>query len=212
MNWWVRPDHPQNCCVTWSPFRIAICASLYSVCSDGTSRSTPDSAWPEVLAVVLSGSHATRIDDAESDLDMYVYCDTAPAIESRVALAQGRASANEVDNRFWETGDEWLEAQTGMQVDVTFRTRAWIEERLAKVLERFEPFARLFRRLSGIRCSFQSRFMIARAGSKHFSGGRVSRTPSSLPRQSYGITTRSCAVLSTPTLDSLGGLPRGATW
>src|SRR5258708_11010781 len=28
MNWWVRPDHPQTCCVTWSPFRIAICALL----------------------------------------------------------------------------------------------------------------------------------------------------------------------------------------
>jgi predicted nucleotidyltransferase len=97
------------------------------------------SAWPEVLAVVLSGSHATRLADAESDLDMYVYCDTAPALESRVAVAQGRASAFEVDNRFWETGDEWLEAETGLQVDVTFRTRAWIEERLARVLERFEP-------------------------------------------------------------------------
>jgi hypothetical protein len=32
------------------------------------------SARPEVLAVVLSGSHATRIANAESDLDMYVYC------------------------------------------------------------------------------------------------------------------------------------------
>ena len=94
---------------------------------------------PEVLAVVLSGSQVTRVADAESDLDLYVYCDTPPAIESRVALAQGRASTYEVDNRFWETGDEWLEAQTGLQVDVTFRTRAWIEERLASVLERFEP-------------------------------------------------------------------------
>ncbi len=97
------------------------------------------SSQPEVLAVVLSGSQATRVADAESDLDIYVYCDAVPSVASRVAIAQGRASMYEVDNRFWETGDEWLEAQTGVQVDVTFRTQLWIEEKLAKVLERFEP-------------------------------------------------------------------------
>jgi hypothetical protein len=39
-----------------------------------TNSGELDVEGPEVLAVVLSGSHATRIADAESDLDMYVYC------------------------------------------------------------------------------------------------------------------------------------------
>jgi predicted nucleotidyltransferase len=95
------------------------------------------SPLPEVLAAVVSGSQATGVADGSSDIDVYVYSDIPLTIGVRASVAHDRAAEPEVDNRFWEAGDEWLERQTGIKLDVTFRTRAWIQDRLARVAGAF---------------------------------------------------------------------------
>ncbi|MEF2073051.1 nucleotidyltransferase domain-containing protein [Consotaella aegiceratis] len=96
-------------------------------------------AMPEVVAVALGGSRATGTADATSDIDLYVYSDTEVPVAGRTALIAPRSSRREIDNRFWETGDEWTEAASGLHVDVMYRTRVWTEEQLDRVLDRHEP-------------------------------------------------------------------------
>jgi len=97
---------------------------------------------PRVEAVALAGSSTTDSSDRYSDLDLYIYSPEGVPVEARAAIIQARAPVRaEVDNRFWETGDEWDEVgpQGGpMHVDVMFRAPAWIQGELARVLDRHE--------------------------------------------------------------------------
>jgi predicted nucleotidyltransferase len=93
-------------------------------------------AWPEVEAVALGGSRAAASADEGSDIDLYVYGAAPPAVERRLALTAGARA--EVDNRFFEPGDEWVDVSTGIHLDVMYRTPAWIEADLDRVLVRHE--------------------------------------------------------------------------
>jgi hypothetical protein len=91
----------------------------------------------EVSAVALGGSRSTGVDDEWSDFDLYVYTQSECDLEARKQVAQAHGVRVDVDNRFWEPGDEWMDV-SGRHVDVMFRQVAWIEEQLARVLERCE--------------------------------------------------------------------------
>lgn len=91
-------------------------------------------ALPVVTAVVLAGSLAAGVADDESDIDLYVYSTEALSLRDRRRIALEAADRADVDNQFWEPGDEWIDRQTGVKIDVTFRHPAWIEEQLDRVL------------------------------------------------------------------------------
>lgn len=92
----------------------------------------------EVEAVALGGSTSTGNDGEDSDIDLYVYATKEIPVETRARLIQSRAVRAELDNRFWEPGDEWVEVDSGIAVDVMHRHPAWIEEQLDRVLLRHE--------------------------------------------------------------------------
>jgi hypothetical protein len=75
-------------------------------------------AWPEVNAITLGGSRATGLASATSDIDLYVYAQQDPPVARRRELFLPRAAHLEVDNRFWENGDEWIDRETGVVVDL----------------------------------------------------------------------------------------------
>lgn len=96
------------------------------------------SRLPQVEAVVLAGSHTTQVTGPGSDIDLYVYWHADIPIEARREIAETSATHVEVNNQFWEPGDEWIDEATGIHVDVMFRKTRWIEEQLERVLERHE--------------------------------------------------------------------------
>ena len=96
------------------------------------------SVLSQVEAVALAGSQTTGMSDRDSDLDIYVYVREEIPVSVRAGIAAARAERVEVDNRFWEPGDEWVEADSGVSVDVIFRDTRWIEEQLDRVLRRYE--------------------------------------------------------------------------
>jgi hypothetical protein len=90
---------------------------------------------PTVEAVALSGSRFFDAADASSDMDLYVYHREAVSLEARRRIA-APATRAEIGNDFWEPGDEWTDAETGVSVDVMLRHVEWITERLDGVLNK----------------------------------------------------------------------------
>lgn len=93
---------------------------------------------PEVWGVALAGSQAMGTADTRSDIDLYVYVSQPVALDVRSRIAVSRAINVEIDNRFWENEDAWIDAETSIVVEVIFRDVRWIEQQLARVLDRHE--------------------------------------------------------------------------
>lgn len=100
-------------------------------------------ALPHVDAVARGGS-ATADADRHSDWDLYVFSRQPVPVEARQALADRLAAPDqgrvEVDNPFWGPGDEWALADGGQPVDLIYWDMAWIEDQLARVLDRHEAW------------------------------------------------------------------------
>jgi hypothetical protein len=94
-------------------------------------------AIPDVEAVALAGSQTSPFADQRSDIDLYVYAIKPVALSSRAEVVRGAHQA-EIGNSFWEPGDEWIDDDTAISVDVMFRTTPWIEDQLDRVLRRYE--------------------------------------------------------------------------
>lgn len=93
--------------------------------------------WMQVEAVVLSGSQASRMNDTLSDLDLYVCVSRELPLDVRMKIATGQATdPNEVEvgNELWEPGDEFVDKETRIRVDVMYRPLDWIMGELKKVL------------------------------------------------------------------------------
>lgn len=89
---------------------------------------------PQVVAVALAGSRTTGTANEASDYDFYVYVQEDIPVETRKAIAQEFAERLEINNQYWEPGDEWIDISSGCGVDVMYRTPQWIEAQLERVL------------------------------------------------------------------------------
>ena len=67
-----------------------------------------------VEAVALGGSLAVGTADQDSDLNFYVYYTGEISLRVRKEMATARAECAEVNNQFWEPGDEWIGTATGI--------------------------------------------------------------------------------------------------
>jgi len=94
-------------------------------------------ALPNVVAVALGGSRTGGAVDERSDIDLYVYATEEIPLAARVAIA-GDSAPRMLDHRFWEPGDTWQDAASGIEIDVVYRTPTWIEDELDRVLVRHD--------------------------------------------------------------------------
>jgi predicted nucleotidyltransferase len=93
---------------------------------------------PGVSAVVLSGSQGSGLSDEGSDIDLYIYAGQEPSQAWRADLARKFGVRASIGNEFWEPGDEWVASRTGNVVDIMYRSPAWIEQQLDRVLLRHQ--------------------------------------------------------------------------
>lgn len=112
----------------------------------GLLRSANDNGKPrafsvfrQVTAIALAGSEGAGEADALSDIDLYVYADADIPVQARRVIAGDFADRVEIDNRFWEPGDEWIDRASGRSIDIMYRSPAWIQDRLARVCMRLPP-------------------------------------------------------------------------
>jgi len=95
-------------------------------------------ALPQVIAIVWAGSATAGRSDVHSDLDFNVYFSAAIPVAERKTIAEALGSEIELDNQFWEPGDEWVDAASGVHCDVMYRSPTWIEDQLDRTLIRYE--------------------------------------------------------------------------
>jgi Domain of unknown function (DUF4037) len=94
---------------------------------------------PNVQAVALGGSLVGGSDssDKESDIDLYVYSRGEIPLESRQLIVgqSGGATQTSLDLEYWGRGDEWLNASTGIEIDISYFDTAWMQDRVSRVVE-----------------------------------------------------------------------------
>jgi hypothetical protein len=88
-----------------------------------------------VKAVALAGSRSSARSDSDSDYDLYVYAEQRIPVAFRRSLFGDQA---EIDNHFWEPGDEGLDPASGARLDIMYRSPRWMEDQLDRVLLRHE--------------------------------------------------------------------------
>jgi predicted nucleotidyltransferase len=92
------------------------------------------SAFDTVEAIAVAGSSASGASDQHSDIDLYVYSTETILLAARTALVAERgASRTDLNLQFWDPGDEWFDAATGIEVDVMYWDPAWVEGQLNRV-------------------------------------------------------------------------------
>jgi hypothetical protein len=93
-------------------------------------------ALPQVEAVALGGSQVGDSPDATSDIDLYVYTRASiPLAERQTIVDQsGGALKANLGLNFWGPGDEWFNAETGIEVDLVYFDTRWMEDLINKVL------------------------------------------------------------------------------
>lgn len=89
-----------------------------------------------VKAVVLSGSRTSDQDDSLSDYDIYIYSEQEIPINFREELAKKYSDNFEINNRYFETGDEWILKDNKTYFDFMFRNTDWIENSIKNVYEK----------------------------------------------------------------------------
>jgi predicted nucleotidyltransferase len=96
------------------------------------------SAFPGVESIVLGGSQASGSTLESSDIDLYVYSTESISISDRKEIAGKYSESIEINNSFWEPGDEWFDSSLKIGVDVMYRTPEWIQSKLDSVLLHFQ--------------------------------------------------------------------------
>jgi hypothetical protein len=94
------------------------------------------SVFPQVEAIALSGSLTTGGSDRDSDIDLYVYTKgTIPLAHRAALIGEMGASQADLDLQYWDLGDEWYHAESGIEVDMIYWPTTWIEEQINRVLK-----------------------------------------------------------------------------
>ena len=100
------------------------------------------SVLPQVEAIALGGSLASGAGDAASDIDLYVFTRAEIPLATRAAIVEqsGGASQSNLALTYWGSGDEWYNAPTGIEVDITYFDTAWMDEQIRRVMQAHQAY------------------------------------------------------------------------
>ncbi|MBC8549642.1 MAG: DUF4037 domain-containing protein [Candidatus Marinimicrobia bacterium] len=92
-------------------------------------------AMTEVEAIALGGSQISGSIDNHSDIDLYIYSnELIPLITRRSIVEKLGAVKSDLNLTFWDLGDEWIDLETGIEVDIVYWNQAWMEEQIEYTL------------------------------------------------------------------------------
>ena len=93
------------------------------------------SEFARVEAIALGGSQSAGTTDAGSDIDLYVFTTAVIPLAERERIVRKRgATRSDLNLQFWDPGDEWVDAPSGIEIDVIYWDIHWICGMLDNVL------------------------------------------------------------------------------
>ncbi|MBU3110221.1 nucleotidyltransferase domain-containing protein [Clostridium lacusfryxellense] len=92
----------------------------------------------EVDGILLSGSHATKTNDKDSDYDIYIYSSKEIPIEKRKVITDKYCNYMELNNTFWECEDDGVLKEGNIPVEIIYRDLDWIDGLLNRTLVKCE--------------------------------------------------------------------------
>jgi predicted nucleotidyltransferase len=95
------------------------------------------SQLPEVEAIAVAGSVATGRANAASDVDIYVYPSVDISAKTRLTIGQEFSLTVEVSD-YWGPAITWVDAQTGIEIEVMFFNTPWMEGLVLDPLEKHQ--------------------------------------------------------------------------
>jgi len=89
---------------------------------------------PQVQAIALGGSIAKGFTDKFSDIDLYVFSNELVPLSSRKEIVDlFEVTRADLNLTFWDLGDEWVDKETGIEIDVIYWDRTWISDQIDRV-------------------------------------------------------------------------------
>lgn len=80
-----------------------------------------------IEAIALAGSLGANSADEMSDYDLYIYSNEPISVDFRKQIAKKFADKFEINNQYFETGDEWILRDNSKVVDIMYRKPCDIE-------------------------------------------------------------------------------------
>jgi Domain of unknown function (DUF4037) len=97
---------------------------------------------PEVEAVALGGSCASKTgaSDSASDIDLYVFTRGEIPLEIRESIVDrtGGATQSSLNFNYWGMSDEWIHTPSGLEIDVIYFDAVWMENEISRVVEKHQ--------------------------------------------------------------------------
>lgn len=98
------------------------------------------SKLPEVVGIALGGSSTGNTVDRVSDIDLYIFSNVPVSLDSRKKIAlDHKATKLNMDLQYWDSGDEWFDGITGIEVDLIYWNPRWIEDQINLRLDQYIP-------------------------------------------------------------------------
>ena len=92
------------------------------------------SSIPQVEAISLGGSRATKKNDAKSDYDVYIYIAGSIEEQTRKKILENYCNYMEIGNSFWELEDD-VTLKTGIDMDIIYRNMSDFEKTISYVVD-----------------------------------------------------------------------------
>jgi hypothetical protein len=97
---------------------------------------------PEVEALAISGSRARTdmVQDSLSDIDFYIFTRAGIplGVRQRVVERLGGATRVELDQRFWGLSDQWIDAGTGIHLDLNYFDAQWMQDSIVRAVDQHQ--------------------------------------------------------------------------
>lgn len=91
--------------------------------------------FESVEAIAVGGSLAGGSTDEHTDIDLYIFTHTTiPLVERTSIVNSFGASQRDMNLTFWDLGDQWIDKNTGTEIDLIYWDTQWISDEINKVV------------------------------------------------------------------------------